>query len=82
MAGNRGGRGLAFLALLISLIALGVSIQAYRLAGGNQALKEQVQALQSAVDTARKETADALARVEQAVRPAEGPGNVPAKSKR
>jgi len=82
MTGGRSGRGLAFLALLISLIALGISILAYREAGGSLALKAQVQALQSAVDTARKETADALARVEQAVRPAEGSGNVPAKSKR
>jgi hypothetical protein len=78
MAGDRGGRGLAVLALLISLIALGISIQAYREAGGNLALKEQVQVLQSAVEAARKETADALARVERAVRPTEGPGSVPA----
>ncbi len=82
MAEARSGMGLAFLALLISLIALGISILAYREAGGSLALKAQVQALQSAVDTARKETADALARVERAVRPPEGSGNVPAKSKR
>ncbi|HWU41711.1 MAG TPA: hypothetical protein VN203_28980 [Candidatus Acidoferrum sp.] len=72
MTENRRGGGVAFLALLISLIALGISILAYREAGGSLALKEQVQALQGAVQTARKETADALARVEQAVRP---PGN-------
>lgn len=71
MAGDRGGRGLALLALVISLIALGVSVLAYREAGGSLALKAQVQALQGAVETARKETADALARLEQAVRPAE-----------
>lgn len=82
MAGDRSGRGLAFLALLISLIALGTSILAYREAGGSLALKDQVQALQTAMETARKETADALARVERAVRPTEGPGNVPADSKR
>ena len=72
MTENRRGGGLAFLGLLISLIALGVSILAYREAGGSLALKEQVQALQGAVQTARKETADALAQVEQALRP---PGN-------
>ena len=82
MTGGRSGRGLAFLALLISLIALVISILAYREAGGSLALKAQVQALQSAVETARKDTADALARVEQAVRPTEGSGQVPAKSKR
>jgi hypothetical protein len=76
MAGDRGGSGLALLAVLISLIALWVSVLAYREAGGSLALKAQVQALQGAVETARKETADALARLEQAVRPAEKSGGV------
>ncbi len=71
MAGDRGGRGIALLALVISLIVLGVSIQAYREAGGSLEMKAQVQVLQGAVETVRKETADALARLEQAVRPAE-----------
>jgi hypothetical protein len=72
---------MAFLALLISLIALGISIMAYREAGGSLALKEQVQALQTAVETARKETADALARLEQAVRPSDRSVEVPSGSK-
>lgn len=78
MTQGRSGRGLAVLALVISLIALGISILAYQEVGGTRALKPQVEALQSALETARKETADALARIERAVRPAEGPGNVPA----
>lgn len=82
MTGDRGGRGVAVLALVISLIALGISILAYQEAGGSPALREQVQALQSALEAARKETADTLARIERAVRPAEGPGNVPAEPKR
>jgi hypothetical protein len=82
VAGDRGGRGLALLALVISLIALGVSVLAYRAAGGSLALKAQVQALQGAVETARKETAVALARLEQAVRPAEKSREVSAAPKR
>lgn len=66
------------LAFVISLIALGISILAYREAGGSLALKDQIQALQSVVETARKETADTLARIERAVRPGEGAGKVPA----
>ena len=61
MAGDRSGRGLAGLALVISLIALAVSVLAYREAGGNLTLKDQVQALQSTVEAARKETADTQA---------------------
>jgi hypothetical protein len=70
MSRERPGRGLAFLALAISLVALGVSIYAYREVGGTQSLREQVQALQQAAEAARKDTADALARMEKAIRPA------------
>lgn len=70
MSRERAGRGLAVLALVISLVALGVSIFAYREAGGTRMLREQVQALEKAAEAARKETADALARMEKAVRPA------------
>ena len=71
-AGNgRSGRGLAVLALIISLIALVASLMAYHEVGGTNALRSQVERLQSGVDTARKETADALQRIEQSIRPAE-----------
>lgn len=82
MAGERRGRGLAALALVISLIALGISILAYREVGGSVAWKEHLQALQSTLEAAQKETADALARIERAVRGAERSGNLPADSKR
>jgi len=66
-----GGKGLALLALLLSLIALGISVLAYQQAGGARQLNEQVRTLQQAVDIARNETADALSRIERVVRPAE-----------
>lgn len=46
------------------------------------AWKEHLQALQSTVEMARKETADALTRIEGALRPDERSGNVPAGPKR
>lgn len=82
MAGERRGRGLAALALVISLVALGISILAYREVGGSVAWKDHLQALQSTLEAAQKETADALARIERALRPDERSENVPADSKR
>lgn len=82
MAAERGGRRLAVLAMVISLIALGISILTYREVGGSLAWKERLQALQSTLEAAQKETADALARIEGALRPAERSENVSADSKR
>ncbi|HSB70042.1 MAG TPA: hypothetical protein VLH58_01920 [Candidatus Methylomirabilis sp.] len=82
MAGDRGGRGLAALAILISLIALSVSVLAYREVGGDLTLKDQVRSLQGTLETIRKETADALTRIEQAVRPADNSRDVPVSQKR
>ena len=59
---------MAKLALLISLIALVISILAYREVGGTRPLQESVNALQGALEAARKETADTLSRLERAVR--------------
>jgi len=64
---------MAKLALVISLIALVVAVLAYQEAGGARALQENVRSLQGALDVARKETADALARVERALRSTEAP---------
>ncbi len=66
---------MAKLALLISLVALVVALLAYREVGGTRALQESVRSLQGALDAARRETADALARMERAVRrePPDGP---------
>jgi cell division protein FtsL len=77
MAGDRGGKSLAVAALVISLIALEISILIYREVGSTQALEEQVQALQSVVETARKETTEALRRIERAVRAGESAGRAP-----
>jgi hypothetical protein len=59
---------MARLALLVSLIALVIAVLAYKEAGGTRALQDSVRSLQGALDVARKETADALARFEQALR--------------
>jgi hypothetical protein len=67
---------MAWLALLVALLALGVAVLAYRQAGGGAAaLQAKVDVLQKAVDSARSETADALKKMEDALRP--GPGRPP-----
>jgi hypothetical protein len=74
---------MAKLALVISLIALVIAILAYREVGGTRALQESVNALQGALDAARRETADTLGRLERAVRtpPPEGaPAKPPART--
>lgn len=65
------GRGLAFLALLISIAALAIAIMAYQRTGADLKLRERVESLQQALDNARQETADALGRLEKLVRGAE-----------
>jgi hypothetical protein len=69
----------AKLALLVSLIALVIAILAYKEAGGTRALDEHVRALQGALDAARRESADALARLERALRSSESRESAPAK---
>jgi hypothetical protein len=81
MARERTGRGIAVLALLISLIALGISILAYQEAGGERGVQEQVRVLRDTVESVRKETADALARIERAVRPTEKSQELPVRTK-
>ena len=68
MAKGKGGRGMAFLALLISIAALAVAIVAYRRTGAELKLQERVETLQQALDNARQETANALDRLEELVR--------------
>lgn len=70
---------MAKLALVVSLIALVVSVLAYREAGGSRALQDSVRSLQGALDVARKETADALGRLERALRSSEAPESPAAK---
>jgi hypothetical protein len=68
---------MAKLALIISLVALVVALLAYREAGGNRALEDNLRSLQGALELARKETADALARMERALRSPESQGGAP-----
>ncbi len=68
---------MAKLALLVSLVALVIAILAYQQAGGARALQDNVQSLQSALDAARRETADAFARMERALRSSGTPGSKP-----
>lgn len=75
MAREESGRGMAWLALLVALLALGVAVLAYRQAGGAADLQAKVDVLQKAVDSARSETANALKKMEDALRP--GPGRPP-----
>lgn len=64
----KGGRGLAFLALLISIAALVIAIMAYQRTGADPKLRERVESLQQALESARQETANALAQLEKLVR--------------
>lgn len=65
---------MAKLALVLSVIALAISVLAYREAVGTHSL-------QKALETARQETADALARIERALRPADDAGQAAPKPK-
>jgi hypothetical protein len=67
MAGRR-GRGTAFLALLISIAALVIAMMAYQRTGADLKLRERVESLQHALDSARQETAKALDQLEELVR--------------
>jgi hypothetical protein len=68
---------MAKVALVISLVALVIALLAYKEAGGNRALEDNLRSLQGALDVARKETADALARMERALRSPESPAGAP-----
>jgi hypothetical protein len=67
----KGGRGLAFLALLISMAALVLATMAYQRTGADLKLRERVESLQRALDDARQETANALGQLEKLIRGAE-----------
>jgi hypothetical protein len=59
---------MAQLALLISLVALGVAILAYQEAGGTRDLPRKLESLR---EDLRRETADGLSKLEKALRSAE-----------
>ena len=64
----KGGRGLAFLALLISIAALVLATMAYQRTGAELKLQERVESLQRGLEDARQETANALGQLEKLVR--------------
>ncbi len=72
---------MAKVALVLSLIALVVAIMAYQKAGGSGGVQDNVKALQSALEVMRRETADALSRIERSVRPNDRSQEAPAKPK-
>jgi hypothetical protein len=56
---------MAQLALLISLVALGISILAYQEAGGAKDLSKKVESIR---EDLKRETADSLSKLEKALR--------------
>ncbi|HZX60944.1 MAG TPA: hypothetical protein VFF51_04280 [Candidatus Methylomirabilis sp.] len=65
---QKGGRGLAVLALLVSIAAIVIALMAYERTGADVKLRQQVESLQQALDGARQETANALDRLEKRLR--------------
>ena len=72
---------MAKLALVLAVIALAVSVLAYREAVGTRSSNASIDSVQKAIEMARQETADALARIERALRPADSGGSAAAKAK-
>ncbi|MGH7263237.1 MAG: hypothetical protein ACREMB_00070, partial [Candidatus Rokuibacteriota bacterium] len=70
---------MARVALVISLVALLIAVLAYKESGGSRALEEHVRSLQGAVEAARRETADALGRLERTLRTSDGSETTPGK---
>ena len=62
------GRGIAFLALLISIAALVIAVIAYQRTGADLKLRDRVESLQQALEKAREETANALNQLEEMIR--------------
>jgi len=66
---------MAKLALIISLIALGVAILAYQEAGGNRDLAQRLEAVRretaDGLAKIKQEAADGLAKMEKAIRPSD-----------
>jgi uncharacterized protein HemX len=70
-----GQTGIAVLALLVALVALGVSVYTYGQMGHNVELRSQIIKLQELSERGRQEMADALRRLEERIR-----GNSPSES--
>jgi uncharacterized protein HemX len=72
---QRGQTGIAVLALLVALVALGVSVYTYLETVHNVELRSQMTTLQELSERGRQEMVDALKRLEERIR-----GNQPGES--
>ena len=72
---QRGQTGIAVLALLVALVALGVSVYTYLEMAHNVELRRQITTLQELSERGRQDMADALKRLEERIR-----GNPPGES--
>ena len=72
---QRGQTGIAVLALLVALVALGVSVYTYLEMTHNVELRRQMTTLQELSERGRQDVADALKRLEERIR-----GNPPSES--
>jgi uncharacterized protein HemX len=72
---QRGQTGIAVLALLVALVALGVSVYTYLEMAHNVELRSQMTILQELSERGRQDMADALKRLEERIR-----GNQPGES--
>jgi uncharacterized protein HemX len=68
MRNQRGQTGIAVLALLVALVALGVSVYTYVQLGHNLELQSQMTKLQEISERGRQDVADALKRLEERIR--------------
>ncbi len=59
------------LAFIIAIVALVIAVLAYQKAGGIRDLQEQAEALRFVADNLREKTADALDKLEKALRKTE-----------
>jgi hypothetical protein len=66
-------RRMEWVTLIISVIALGLSISAIKRTGGLKEMKKQIESVSSLGESLRKKTADVLDRVEKKVRGDEKP---------
>ena len=74
MAERKGGRGVAWLALLISIVALIFSLISFQASGGREGdLMSEVKKLRERIDRMRGQLADALEKGGEAVRPRDKP---------
>jgi predicted negative regulator of RcsB-dependent stress response len=75
---QRGQTGIAVLALIIALVALGFSVYTYEYMSQRQELRGQLTKMQELVERGRQEMADALKRLEEQLRGSQ-PGTQPAR---